>query len=221
MAAPSRQEVETMITNALKEFEDKVGQHMLTQQQATVTVEQGRVGLAEVASQAKAEMDKLLSNLTAFYDYLDYGMARLKTFEAVKVNQSALFANGYCLGGQMVLELARRGYESLIGVSSFHGELGNLTSQANDRFGSDVAVAVHHADLDYQGFQALLNIEDEFRRNNVTRWVTTKYGNCHHAWTVPSNANYKPFAAAQSHDYMNSFYCAVLKGSESLPKGCA
>ena len=58
MAAPSRQEVETMITNALKEFEDKVGQHMLTQQQATVTVEQARVGLAEVASQAKAEMDK-------------------------------------------------------------------------------------------------------------------------------------------------------------------
>jgi len=170
---------------------------------------------------AKAQMDKLLSNLTTFYNYLDYGMSRLKSFETVKVNQSALFANGYCLGGQMVLELARRGYRNLIGVSSFHGELGNLTSQANDRFQTNVAIAVHHADLDYQGAQALLNIENEFRNNNVSKWVTTKYGNCHHAWTVPSNANYKPFEAAQSHDYMNSFYCAILKGSESFPKGCS
>ena len=127
---------------------------------------------------AKAEMDKLLSNLTAFYYYLDYGMERLKSFNIVKVNQSALFANGYCLGGQMVLELARRGYPNLIGVSSFHGELGNLTSKANDKFNSDVSIAVHHADLDYQGFQALLNIENEFRQNNVTKWITTKLSPC-------------------------------------------
>ena len=173
---------------------------------------------------AKAEMDKILSNLTSFYYKMEYGMEILKT-KAVPnqpnaVNTSALFANGYCLGGQMVLELARRGYPNLIGVSSFHGELGNLTSQTHDHFTKEVAISVHHADLDYQGYQALLNIEDEFRNNNVSIWTTTKYGNCHHAWTVPSNINYKPFEAAQSHDYMNSFYCAILKESKSKPKGC-
>ena len=60
MAAPSRQDVETMITDALAAFEVKVGQILLTQQQATVTVDQARVGLAAVAdqAQAKTEMDK-------------------------------------------------------------------------------------------------------------------------------------------------------------------
>jgi dienelactone hydrolase len=173
---------------------------------------------------AKAEMDKLLSNLTSFYYRMEYGMEILKTRTVQNnenaVNTSALFANGYCLGGQMVLELARRGYPNLIGVSSFHGELGNLTSQSHDHFTKEVAISVHHADLDYQGYQALLNIENEFRAHNVSTWTTTKYGNCHHAWTVPSNENYKPFEAAQSHDYMNSFYCAILKDSKSQPKGC-
>ena len=58
MAAPSRQDVETMIEEALKVFEVKVGQILLAQRQATVTVDQARVGLAAVADQAKTEMDK-------------------------------------------------------------------------------------------------------------------------------------------------------------------
>lgn len=37
------------------------------------------------------------------------------------VNATGLFANGYCFGGQMVLELARMGYAGLVGVASFHG----------------------------------------------------------------------------------------------------
>jgi hypothetical protein len=47
-----------MIEDALNVFEVKVGKILLTQQQATVTVDQARVGLAAVADQAKAEMDK-------------------------------------------------------------------------------------------------------------------------------------------------------------------
>ena len=175
-------------------------------------------------SAAKAEMDKIFVKFDLFYYHMEYVMEILKSKVVPNnpnvVNGSALFSNGYCLGGQMVLELARRGYPNLIGVSSLHGEIGNLTSQDNDRFRSDVAISVHHADLDYQGYQALLNIENEFRSKNVSIWTTTKYGNCHHAWTVPSNVNYKPFEAAQSHDYMNSFYCAILKDSKSRPKGC-
>lgn len=166
---------------------------------------------------ARAEMDKILSNLTAFYYHLNEGVDILKSGlgpTAPKVNSSELFAVGYCLGGQMVLELARRGYD-FKGVTSFHGELGNLTSKSNDKFTPSVAISVHHADLDYQGPQALLDIENELRANNVSRWMTHKYGHCHHAWTVPSNANYKPFEAAQSHDYMFSFNAAILEASRS------
>ena len=46
----------------------------------------------------------------------------------MKIKQQALFANGYCFGGKMVLELARIGTPHLLGVSSFHGELDNSTS---------------------------------------------------------------------------------------------
>ena len=49
MAAPSRQEVETMITEALQSFETRIGQHMLTQSSLTPTIDQARAGLAEVA----------------------------------------------------------------------------------------------------------------------------------------------------------------------------
>ena len=71
-----------------------------------------RSGIAQGDSAAKAEMDKILSNLTSFYYHMEYGMEILKSKVVPNnpnvVNGSALFANGYCLGGQMVLELARR-----------------------------------------------------------------------------------------------------------------
>ena len=46
MATPSRQDVETIITDALASFEIRIGQHMLTQASLQVTVEQARAGLA-------------------------------------------------------------------------------------------------------------------------------------------------------------------------------
>ena len=62
--------------------------------------------------------------------------------------------NGIALEGNGT-RVGKARIPKLNGVSSFHGELGNLTSQDNDRFRSDVAISVHHADLDYQGYQAL------------------------------------------------------------------
>ena len=74
------------------------------------------------------------SKLTPFLSGLDmlinYGPA---------VNQSALMANGYCFGGTMVLELARTGAQ-LLGVSSFHGELHNLTAMSGDNITCAVQV---------------------------------------------------------------------------------
>ena len=89
----------------------------------------------------------------------------------IEVNATALFADGYCFGGQMVLELARTGQEpGLLGVASFHGELGNLTSMAEDQFTDRCGIFVHHADLDYQPASALLAWEAEVRTHAVKRW---------------------------------------------------
>ena len=66
------------------------------------------------------------------FSRLDCGFAQL-TAAADFLNKSALFFNGYCFGGAMALHVARRGDPRLVGVSSFHGELGNLTSQSLDK----------------------------------------------------------------------------------------
>ena len=140
-------------------------------------------------SAAEAAMDKVLSNLTSFHHRLLRGVELLTSMkEGPPVNKSGLAANGYCFGGVMVLELARLGVEGLVGVSSFHGELANLTAQSNDAV--NAAVQVHHADLDFQGPTALLGFEDEMRSRNVSVWSTTKYGNCAHGWTDPTGTAY-------------------------------
>ena len=161
---------------------------------------------------AKAEMDKVLANVTRFHQLLQCGMEQLKATTApngATVNTSSLFANGYCFGGVMVLELARRGTPHLQAVASFHGELANLTNQDTDKI--TAVVQVHHADLDFQGPTALLQFEDEMRSRNVTHWTTTKYGSVSHGWTDPTSANYRPFEAQQAHSNMFALYAQVLE----------
>ena len=58
MAAPSRAEVEAMIAESLRVFEERIGQHMLTQSSLTPTIEQARAGLAEVARVSQEKVDE-------------------------------------------------------------------------------------------------------------------------------------------------------------------
>ena len=55
MVAPSRQEVDTMIQDALTAFEQRVGLHMQQQAAVQVTVEQVRSGLDEVTTRVREE----------------------------------------------------------------------------------------------------------------------------------------------------------------------
>ena len=163
---------------------------------------------------ARKEMDKVLSNVTNFHFLIHCGMQQLLTTTApngASVNASQIFANGYCFGGVMVLELARMGskYPNILGVNSFHGELANLTSQENDDVRA--TVQVHHADLDFQGPTALTKFEDEMRSQNVSHWSTTKYGQVSHGWTDPTSANYRKFEANQAHNNMFSLYSEILE----------
>lgn len=163
---------------------------------------------------AKIEMDKILQNVTDFHSRINCGLQQLLTTSShggsgCSVNSSLIFANGYCFGGVMMLELARLGTANLQAVASFHGELGNLTSQTNDKISA--VVQVHHADLDFQKAQGLLLFEDEMRSENVTHWTTTKYGQVSHGWTDPTSVNYKKFEADQAHNNMFGLYTQMLE----------
>jgi dienelactone hydrolase len=166
-------------------------------------------------AEAKANMTIVLSDVPKFHAMLSAAVSILEGGPAgMKIKQQALFANGYCFGGKMVLELARIGTPHLLGVSSFHGELDNSTSQSNDAI--QAAVQVHHADGDFQGAQGLLDFEDEMRIRNVTVWSTTKYGQCVHGWTDPTSQAYMPFQAAQATTAMFSFYEQLVEPPASL-----
>ena len=99
-------------------------------------------------------------------------------------------------------------------MSSFHGELGNLTAQAHDDISA--VVQVHHANLDYQGDAGLLNFETEMRARNVTHWSTSKYGtDVSHGWTDPTSQNYRKFYADQAHSAMWALFDQLLYGAGS------
>ena len=163
------------------------------------------------AKEAAGNCSKLEAEPAELHKRVYAGLDLLKAMPVV--NTSAIVANGYCFGGVMVLELARTGAD-LLGVSSFHGEFANLTSQDNDDI--KTAVQVHHADLDFQPASALLAFEDEMRSHNVSVWATTKYGNCAHGFTDPTSTAYNRQAASQSHASMRHFY-DDLRG---LPDQC-
>jgi len=156
---------------------------------------------------ARGNMTKVTSDLPEYNKRLDCGFAQL-TKAADFINKTAIFFNGYCFGGAMALHTARRGVPKLIGVSSFHGELENLTSQSADNI--TAAVQVHHADGDFAGAGALLSFEDEMRSQKVARWSTIKYGNCVHGWTDPTAQAYRPFEARAAHNTMFDFYSMLL-----------
>mmetsp|Transcript_29276 Transcript_29276/g.49358 ORF Transcript_29276/g.49358 Transcript_29276/m.49358 type:complete len:278 (-) Transcript_29276:328-1161(-) len=120
------------------------------------------------------------------------------------LNTSAVSANGYCFGGLMVLELARFGGAEVAAVTSFHGELGNLTSQSLDTI--DASVFVHHAELDFQGDEALRLFEEEMKTQDVGVWSTKYYGHMEHGWTDPSSDVYDHFQGELAHRDMFAAY---------------
>ena len=181
-------------------------------------------------AEAEALMDALLADPAELHKRIDAGMAQLAAVSATScgsgkkeaaavakaakatttfVNASALTANGYCFGGLMVLELARTG-GAVLGVTSFHGELGNITAQSNDAFRPGLSVAVHHAQNDFQGDAALRGIEAEFEAQNVSHWTTTYYGHVEHGWTDPTQASYRYLEAESAHAAMFGLYDLLI-----------
>ena len=166
---------------------------------------------------AKAAMQAAQSNVPRLHRMLAHAVGTLKTLgEGPAVNGSALVANGYCFGGQLVLELARANTAGLLAVSSFHGELASLTTaQAPLR----AAVRVHHASRDAQGDAGLRRLEAELEAAQASGWATLKYGGTEHGWTDPTSRVYAAAEAAQAHESMLALYAQL--GLATPPQGDA
>lgn len=108
----------------------------------------------------------------------------------------------------MVLELARIGTDA-VAVTSFHGELGNLTAQSDDAFNVQ-SVSVHHAQNDFQGDTALRGLEAELEAKDVPHWSTTYYGHMEHGWTDPTQSVYSYVEAESAHASMFGLYRLLL-----------
>lgn len=135
---------------------------------------------------------------------LAHAVATLKQLgEGPPVNGSAIVANGYCFGGQLVLELARANMVGLLAVSSFHGQLASLTTATAPM---RAVVRVHHASLDAQGDAGLQRLEAELQTAQASGWATLKYGGVEHGWTDPANRVYAAAQAAQAHESMLALY---------------
>ena len=98
MAAPSRQDVETMIQDALTAFEQRVGLHMQQQAAIQVTVEQARSGLEEVINITKAEFktsearvnDLITSNNATFAEHKEAMLKIVSDLQIAGIDGSRL-----------------------------------------------------------------------------------------------------------------------------------
>tara|TARA_R110000772_G_scaffold93705_5_gene191319 strand:- start:17764 stop:18534 length:771 start_codon:yes stop_codon:yes gene_type:complete len=92
---------------------------------------------------AMAFMNAALAEPAKMNARFDAALAILRKQPAV--DASKLYAIGYCFGGAVVLNQARRGLD-LAGVASFHGSLGTETKAKPDTIKAKVLVATGGAD---------------------------------------------------------------------------
>jgi dienelactone hydrolase len=103
-------------------------------------------GTGKVASHpkdAKSFMETALSNPETMN--ARFQAARTLMLKQQQVEPERLFAIGYCFGGAVVLEQARRGTD-LAGVASFHGSLGTENPAKSGELKARVLVATGQAD---------------------------------------------------------------------------
>ena len=98
------------------------------------------------------------------------------------VAKDKIAAIGYCFGGGIVLEMARRGVE-LDGVVSFHGSLGTKSAAKRGKIKSKVLVLNGEADP-FVKQTAIASFKNEMRAARVD-FKFINYPNAKHAFTNP------------------------------------
>jgi len=124
-------------------------------------------------------------------------------------------AIGYCFGGTIVLELARRGAD-IAGVVSFHGGLDSPHPEEGRNIKCKV-LALHGADDPFVPAKDLVAFEDELRLARVD-WQLVKYGGAVHSFTERNAGDnhlagdaYNEKADRRSWEAMRQFFAEIFK----------
>eukprot|EP00808_Paulinella_micropora_P001063 g22125.t1 len=164
--------------------------------------------------QARGNATALRSNPEALWAHMDHVI--LSVFPmlhelipgAPKIDTEAVVGTGYCMGGQIVFELARRGTPGVVAVAGFHPSLSALTKPIKQNI--TAYVQAHHAQYDNAGDQGLLNFEKEMAAANAT-WATLKYSGVYHGWTDATNDKiYDELQGEVAHDSMRALFKRIL-----------
>jgi dienelactone hydrolase len=173
-------------------------------------------------SEAAARISFLRANPEIYHPLMINSFELLQNLgEGPTVDSTRLFGNGYCAGGQLVLELARLGVPGLLAVAAFHPSLEPLLPMENYTQNLTAAVQAHHAELDYAGDEGLLMFEQEMRNRSVEHWTTSKYGNCRHGWTDPQSSVYRAMESYTSHGAMREQYKYILGNVDTVCENTA
>jgi dienelactone hydrolase len=144
------------------------------------------------------------------------GRAALATLAALpQVDPNRLAAIGFCLGGSVVLELARDGADLKAAVS-FHGVLSTKMPAASGQVKASVLVCTG-ADDPLAPPDQVADFENEMRSAQVLDWQVISYGNTLHGFTNPAadgsmlrSALYSEQADRRSWASMRSLFAEVL-----------
>jgi dienelactone hydrolase len=146
-------------------------------------------------------------------------MAALETLKAnPTVDPNRIGAIGYCFGGGVVVEMARRGVDNLKGVVSFHGNPSSKTAVKPGQVKAKILIA-HGADDPFVKPEAIKQFQDEMKAAGVDARVVI-YPGAKHSFTNPDADTYgKQFnlplaynadADKKSWEEMKKFFKEVL-----------
>ena len=164
----------------------------------------GKVGSNTEENQSL--MDPLLSDRDVLKDRIISALHFGKSLPGVDPNKVA--AIGYCLGGLVVLDLARSG-ENFQGVVSFHGLL--MESDISEK-GIQAKILVLHGERDPM---VPLDMVDAFQKEMTKAgadWQLHSYGGTYHAFTKPGandpnlGTQYNKSASERSWKSMQNFF---------------
>jgi dienelactone hydrolase len=164
----------------------------------------GKVGSDTEENQSL--MEPLLSDRDVLKDRIISALHFGKSLPGVDPNKVA--AIGYCLGGLVVLDLARSG-EDFQGVVSFHGLL--MESDISEK-GIQAKLLVLHGERDPM---VPLDMVDAFQKEMTAAdadWQLHSYGGTYHAFTKPDandpslGTQYNQSASERSWKSMQNFF---------------
>lgn len=174
----------------------------------------GDAVLTDVASEAAEHMNAVLANPETLRERTDLALAEVCKQPYVDKNRVA--AIGFCFGGRVALDMARRG-AAVKAVTSFHG---NLTPQVARATQVQAAILVEHGGKDtLVSEESVVAFRAEMDAAKA-RYHVDVFPDAHHGFTNPQatvngakngvDLAYDQIAAAQSWDNMLAFLAREL-----------